>query len=113
MERSRYQTAFGGTNVVVRNDDVSGAMRKLRKILEKDNRQKDLAKHEYFEKGSITRARARKAAVKRQKKRRRDQNLAGMTNDGRCKSNLSFMKSKRKRRAVLDGQAPRHKVETD
>ena len=57
-----------GANVEVRNDDVNGALRRLRRILETDNRQKDLAKHEYYEKPSVKRKRERAAAVKRQQK---------------------------------------------
>ena len=60
-----------GANVEVRNDDVNGALRRLRKILETDNRQKDLAKHEYYEKPSVKRKRERAAAVKRQQKQMR------------------------------------------
>lgn len=57
-----------GANVEVRNDDVNGALRRLRKILENNNRQKELAKHEYYEKPSATRKRERAQAVKRQQK---------------------------------------------
>ena len=35
-----------GTSVEVRNGDVNGAIRRLKKILENDNRQKELAKRE-------------------------------------------------------------------
>jgi small subunit ribosomal protein S21 len=61
-----------GANVEVRNDDVNGALRRLRKILETDNRQKDLAKHEYYEKPSVKRKRERAAAVKRQQKQQQN-----------------------------------------
>lgn len=63
-----------GANVEVRNDDVNGALRRLRKILETDNRQKDLAKHEYYEKPSVKRKRERAAAVKRQQKQQQSNN---------------------------------------
>lgn len=57
-----------GANVEVRNDDVNGALRRLKKILENNNRQKELAKHEYYEKLSAVKKRERAQAVKRAQK---------------------------------------------
>ena len=48
---------FRGSKVEVRNGDVNYALRKLKKILERNDWQKDIAKKEYFEKGSVTRKR--------------------------------------------------------
>lgn len=71
-KHSNYQPArtwkAPGANVEVRNDDVNGALRRLRKILENNNRQKELAKHEYYEKPSATKKRERAQAIKRQQK---------------------------------------------
>jgi len=59
-----------GANVEVRHDDVNGALRRLRKILENNNRQKELAKHEYYEKPSAVKKRERAQAIKRAQKER-------------------------------------------
>ena len=42
--------AIRGAKVTVRNGDVNGALRTLKKILDRDNRQKELAKREFYEK---------------------------------------------------------------
>lgn len=68
---------FKGASVEVRNGDVNYALRKLKKILERDNWQKDLAKHEYYEKGSVKRKRRKEAARKRHLKEVAEKNLTG------------------------------------
>lgn len=82
-KHSNYQPArtwkVPGANVEVRNDDVNGALRRLRKILENNDRQKDLAKHEYYEKPSATRKRERAQAVKRAQKEQQKRNPARNT----------------------------------
>ena len=94
---------FKGASVEVRNGDVNYALRKLKKILERDEWQKDLAKHEYFEKGSVKRKRRKEAAKKRQQKEVTSQKLAGKWSVVRS-NDQKFMKSKRKRRQRLDEQ---------
>lgn len=67
-ETSSIPVRIQGANVEVRNDDVNGALRRLKKILENSNRQKELAKHEYYEKPSAVKKRDRAQAVKRAQK---------------------------------------------
>lgn len=88
-----------GASVEVRNGDVNTALKKLKKILETDNRQKDLAKHEFYEKASVKKKRARDQAAKRTKRERLKDVEAGTNNSP---IGLKWMKSKRKRRRVLD-----------
>ena len=88
-----------GASVFVRNDDVNGALRRLKKILEADDRQKDLAKHEFFEKKSAKRKRALEQARKRTRKDR-ETDVGALY--GSKPQGVSWQKSKRKRRAVLD-----------
>lgn len=57
-----------GTSISVWNGDVNGALRKLKKILERADRQKELSKREFYEKPSAKRKRKKDAAVKRTKK---------------------------------------------
>jgi|TARA_R110002153_G_scaffold7259_1_gene32613 small subunit ribosomal protein S21 len=57
-----------GTSVEVRNGDVGGALRRLKKILENDDRQKELAKREYYEKPSAKRKRIKDQSIRRHKK---------------------------------------------
>jgi len=61
-----------GTKIYVRNGDVNGAIRRLKKVLERDNRQKELAKREYYEKPSVKRKRMKAAAEKRTQKQMND-----------------------------------------
>jgi ribosomal protein S21 len=103
MNKKPYQKQepwqITGAKVQVRNGDVNGALRRLKKILEGADRQKDLSKHEYFEKNSIKKKRARDAAVKRTRKEAMS-DIVGMT--ANKPSGTYWMKSKRKRRRVLD-----------
>lgn len=62
------EKVFRGTRVEVRNNDINYALRKLKKVLDRDNFQRELAKHEYHEQPSIKRRRARAAARKRWEK---------------------------------------------
>lgn len=92
-----------GAKVTVRGDDVNGALRRLKKILESNDRQKDLSKQEYYEKPSIKRKRDRQSAEKRtQREARKDL----MTGDAPYKkpTSLKWMKGKRKRRRVMDAE---------
>lgn len=90
-----------GARVEVRNNDVNYALRKLKKILEKENLQRDLAKHEYFEKPSVKRKRARATAEKRWEKEVEKMRILGTWIDSNSHC-TKFMKSKRKRRVKMD-----------
>lgn len=92
-----------GSRVEVRNNDVNYALRKMKKILERNDFQKDLAKHEFYEKPGIKRKREKEAAKKRWQKEVNKMRLAGVWQD-KGSSDLKYMKSKRKRRRVLDQQ---------
>jgi ribosomal protein S21 len=92
---------FTGSKVEVRNNDVNYALRKMKKILERNDFQKDLAKHEFYEKPGVKRKRAKEAAKKRWQKEVNKMRMAGVWQD-RSSGDLKYMKSKRKRRKVLD-----------
>lgn len=102
-QESDNENAFTGARVEVRNNDVNYALRKLKKILERNEWQKDLAKHEFYEKPSVKRKREKESAKKRWQKEVNKMRLAGIWQD-RPSSDLKYMKSKRKRRKVLDQQ---------
>jgi len=90
-----------GAKVTVRNGDVNGALRTLKKILDRDNRQKELAKREFYERPSIKRKRAKDMAVKRAKRENTDfGTLSRQSNP----PGVRWNKSKRKRRKVLDAK---------
>lgn len=99
--QNRHPATIQGASVSVRNDDVNSALRKLKKILDNDNRQKDLAKHEFYEKPSVRRKRARDQATKRSRREQQQEFIAGT---GKKPEGLKWMKSKRKRRRVLDAE---------
>lgn len=90
-----------GAKVIVRNGDVNGAIRRLKKILENDNRQKELAKREFYEKPSAKKQRKHSQAKKRVQKERM-KNLANGDLPLPQPASQKFMKSKRKRRAQSD-----------
>lgn len=102
-ERSANERHFTGSKVEVRNGDVNYALRKLKKILERDDFQKDLSKNEFFEKPGVKRKRAKAVAVKNQQRELNKQMGAGMVQH-RSANDLKYMKSKRKRRKILDQQ---------
>lgn len=93
-----------GASVQVRGDDVNGALRRLKKILEGADRQKDLSKHEYYEKPSVKNKRSREAAVKRTQRESRKEMISGES-PYKKPDNLKWMKGKRKRRKVMDAEA--------
>lgn len=99
MKYQQNNKIIQGASVTVRNGDVNGALKKLKKILDDDNRQKDLAKHEHYEKPSIKGKRARAAAKKRQQKQLMENIGTAMY---RQPTGVRWMKSKRSRRKVLD-----------
>jgi small subunit ribosomal protein S21 len=62
----------GGTTVEVRNNDVNKALRKLKKKLQADNTLQEYRDRQYFIKPSEKRRLAKKAGVKRWKKKQRE-----------------------------------------
>lgn len=98
---NREPVAIQGAKVFVKNDDVNGALRKLKKILENDNRQKELSKREFYEKPSIARKRNKASAKKRAAKEQSKRENTGLANRP---TGVKWMKSKRKRRRVLDAE---------
>ena len=99
--RSNDGPIIRGCKVTVRNGDVNGALRTLKKILDRDNRQKELAKREFYERPSIKRKRARDMAVKRAQRENTD---FGALSRQSNPPGVSWNKSKRKRRKVLDAK---------
>ena len=90
-----------GAKVSVRNGDVNGALRTLKKILDRDNRQRELAKREYYERPSIKKKRAKDMATKRAKRENQD---FGTLQRQSNPPGVRWNKSKRKRRKVLDAK---------
>jgi ribosomal protein S21 len=102
-----------GSRVEVYNNDVNGALRRMKKILERNNWQKDLSKHEFYEKPGVKRKRAKEAAKKRWQKEVLSAKLSGRW-PVKPPADTKYMKSKRKRRRVMDAanlftQASRHR----
>ena len=98
------QKKIPGTSVQVRNDDVNGALRRLKKMLEGADRQKELSKREYYEKPSMTRKRNRDQAIKRHQREMMKELMTGASPQSRVEG-VSYMKSKRKRRKIQDIEA--------
>jgi ribosomal protein S21 len=87
-----------GKTIEVWRDDVNGALRKLKKVLERDNRQKDLARHEFYEKPSVKRKREKDVACSRWAREVDQRRAAGTWVDGKSDS-PKWLKGKRERRA--------------
>ena len=61
-------TQKNGTKVVVRNGDVTKAIRRLKKIVQQEKIIQEVREREYFTKPSLKKARAKATAIKRWKK---------------------------------------------
>jgi small subunit ribosomal protein S21 len=88
---------FKGATVEVRNGDVNGALRKLKKILENADRQKELAKREFYEKPAQKRKRQKDAAIKRTQREENKKIFSGEV-PLQSISGFGYLKSKMKRR---------------
>lgn len=64
----KFLDKFRGRNIEVRNEDVNGAIRRLKKVLEKMDFQKEISKREYYEKPSVKRKRMKEQAIKKTKR---------------------------------------------
>ena len=95
-----YLERYNGA-IEVRNGDVGKALRILKRRLEKSDFQKELAKHQYYEKPSAKRNRKKKQAVKRWEKYVRDAEAKGEMKQY-LPTGTKWMKSKRKTRRVRD-----------
>lgn len=87
--------------VEVRNNDVGKALRILKRKLEKEDFQKEMAKQQYYEKPSAKRNRKKQQAVKRWNKYVRDAEARGEMKQY-MPTGTKWMKSKRKSRRVRD-----------
>lgn len=72
--RDDYSDAKNGTKIYVKNNDISRAMRKLKKLLQQEKVFQTLKEKESFEKPSLKRKRAKASAIKRWKKQLAQQN---------------------------------------
>lgn len=106
---SQNKSVIPGNTAQVRGTDVNGAIRKMKKTLENNNWQKDVSRHEYYEKPSVSKKRSRGAARKRWQKR-----VAEMTEKGiwspYVTTRTKYMKSKRKRRKMMERQEVMRRV---
>jgi small subunit ribosomal protein S21 len=94
---------FFKPGVEVRNGDVGKALRILKKKLERNDFQKELAKQQYFEKPSEARKRKKQMAVKRWERHVRDAETAGEMIPYQ-KTGVSWMKSKKKSRKITEAR---------
>jgi len=101
--RNNEAVKVTGASVDVRNNDVNQALRKLKKILDNDNRQKELSKREFYEKPSLKGKRSRLQAKKRTQ-REVTKSLESGDSSYAKPTGVKWMKSKRKRRRVLDNE---------
>jgi ribosomal protein S21 len=96
---------ISGRSAAVRFEgDVNGALRRLKKTLERDKQQRELMEREYFEKPSVTKQRIRAAGKKRRRMDRLKQISQGLIQP-KVPSNLKYLKSRRTRRVVIDERA--------
>jgi|TARA_B110000444_G_scaffold60073_1_gene55885 small subunit ribosomal protein S21 len=81
-------------SIDVRNGNVEQAIRALKKRMLKADRQKELAKREFYEKPTAERKRKKNAGVKKHEKEMRDKILRGEMIPA-AKSGLKHLKGKR------------------
>ena len=63
-KKKEERKQFQGRNIEVRNGDVNGAIKRLKKVLERMDFQKEVAKREYYEKPSTQRKRKKEKNFK-------------------------------------------------
>ena len=68
FQKDKEKRRFAGRAIEVYNGDVNGAIRRLKKVLERMDFQKELSKREFYEKPSSKKKRKKDQAVKREKK---------------------------------------------
>jgi small subunit ribosomal protein S21 len=76
-KKEHFLDKFKGREIEVRYDDVNGAIRRLKKVLERMDFQKELSKREYYEKPSSKRKRQKDQAIKKTKREIDNQIMRG------------------------------------
>lgn len=76
-QEDKEKRRFAGRAIEVYNDDVNGAIRRLKKVLERMDFQKELSKREFYEKPSAKKKRKKDQAVKRERKDRDNMIMRG------------------------------------
>ena len=76
-KKEHFLDKFKGREIEVRNEDVNGAIRRLKKVLEKMDFQKELSKREFYEKPSAKRKRMKEQKKKREKKDKENRIMKG------------------------------------
>lgn len=66
--RDDYNNLKNGTKIYVKNNDISRAMRKLKKVMQQEKVFQELREREYFTKPSMKKKRAKASAIKRWQK---------------------------------------------
>ena len=69
MRNFKNDQKSNGTLVIVKNNDVNRAMRKLKKTMQQEKIIQEYRERQYFEKPSLKRKRAKATAEKRWKKK--------------------------------------------
>jgi len=69
MRNFNNEQKSNGTLVIVKNNDVNRAMRKLKKTMQQEKIIQEYRERQYFEKPSLKRKRAKATAEKRWKKK--------------------------------------------
>tara|TARA_B100000035_G_C20921796_1_gene518834 strand:- start:696 stop:947 length:252 start_codon:yes stop_codon:yes gene_type:complete len=69
IKRRKQDKPLGGTTVMVRNGDVNGAMRVLKKRLIRDGFFQELRERTYYESKGTKRRKAKAAATRRYKRK--------------------------------------------
>jgi small subunit ribosomal protein S21 len=93
---------FKGTRVEVRNGDIDGALRRLKKILIKEDWARDIARSTYYEKPSEIRKRKKAQAKKAWRKKRSQLESQGKLVANR--TGLKYLKTTRTRKIEKDRQ---------
>ena len=97
----KKEESVKGSSVTVWNGDVNGALRKLKKVLERADRQKELSKREFYEKPCSKRKRAKDQAKKRTRKAEDLMIAKGEWMPQFSENTGKAMKGKRERRKVF------------
>jgi len=77
QRQQKEKDKFSGRSIEVYNGDVNGAIRKLKKVLERMDFQKELSKREFYEKPCAKKKRKKDQAIKRERKNKENMIMRG------------------------------------
>lgn len=90
-----------GSTIYVHNGNIDNAIKRMKLFLDMEDRQRELARKEYYEKPSVKRKRVKSQAIKRNNKNIHESILNGDYRPSFSKNKKQMKKKKQRRRNFL------------